>query len=191
MTSITETPLARLDDEKRLINVNVKEGGSTPGSFLFRGDLAIDFAQPSAAAGQPPALKADQVMLCATAGQDELSFYACALDSFASLKPMADLLGSMLGASGKYFAFCSNLKFSAKYRVKLGEATFYVLPLDENPSFSELLELLKIERSTIKRRDARGKLEAVAQTATGFKASYEEISYERGLELMEAPSANA
>jgi len=185
MISIAETPLARLENENRLINGNVKEPGKVPGSFLFRGELAIKLGAPSRLP-VPPELKADQVMITATAGQKELSFYACHLDSFESLKPMTELLGDMLGASGKYFAFCSNIKFSAKYRVKMGDATFYILPLEESSSFNELLVLLKIERGSIKKLNLVGKLEALTESVTAFNPSYEQITYERGLEVMSA-----
>jgi hypothetical protein len=184
MTSIAETPLARLESEHRLINGNIKEPGSAPGSFLFRGELAIRFAQPAGPSSVPTELKADQVMLSAMAGQKELPFYTCHLQSFESLKPMTELLGDMLGASGKYFVFCSDIKFAAKYRVKMGAATFYVLSLDDNTSFNELLELLKIERASIKKRNSLGKLEAVADSVTTFNPSYEQITYERGLEIV-------
>lgn len=176
MTSIAETPLARLDTEQRLINSHVKEAGSAPGSFLFRGELAIHLA--------PTELKANQVMIAAVAGQKELSFYTCHLDSFASLKPMAELLGDMLGASGKYFVFCNDIKFSSKYRVKMGEATFYVLPLDEKTAFVELLELLNLERGPIKKLDLRGKVEAVANVVGKFNPSYAQLSYEEGLGVL-------
>jgi hypothetical protein len=183
MTSISETPLARLDSENRLVHESLKGPGSVPGSFLFRGDLAIHFAQqgnPSA----PPALTADQVMLAALAGQTELSFYTCHLHSFETLKPLAALLGDMLGASGKYFVFCDDIKFSAKYRVQLGGAMFYVLPLDESSAFNALLETLKIERSSIKKLSLTGKIELLAKSVATFNPSYEQITYERGLEMM-------
>jgi hypothetical protein len=184
MTSIAETPLARLENEHRLINGNVKDAGSAPGSFLFRGELAIKHGQSGEVASAVPDLKADQVMISAVAGQKELPFYTCHLVSFASLKPMAELLGDMLGANGKYFAFCSNISYPAKYRVTMGAATFYVLPLEENPAFNELLELLNIERSSIKKLGLVGKLESVANSASAFKPNYEQITYERGLEVM-------
>jgi len=193
MTSIAETPLARLENEKRLINGNVKEPGSVPGSFLFRGELAICFAQKPDTKSLP-ALTADQVMISAVAGQKELPFYSCHLSSFESLKPLSELLGDMLGANGKYFAFCSNIKFSSKYRVKMGAATFYILPLDDTGSFAELLELLSIERDSIKKRGLLGKLEAVAAGVTKFNPNYESITYERGLEVMlpvTAPSSTS
>lgn len=179
MTSIAETPLGRLDNEKRLINDHVKVSGSAAGSFLFRGELAIHFAHANTAE-----LKADQVMMSAIAGQKDLPFYSCHLKSFASLKPMAELLGDMLGANGKYFAFCSDINYPGKYRVKMNDATFYILPLEEQTVFVEMLELLVIERDAIKKRNLAGKLEAILDSVLKFHPSYQEITYERGLELM-------
>ncbi|MEY4577248.1 MAG: hypothetical protein RL701_1951 [Pseudomonadota bacterium] len=190
MTSIAETPLARLENEHRLINGNVKDAGKAPGSFLYRGELAITHGKTGEVASVLPDLKADQVMIAATAGKTEFSFYTCHLQSFASLKPMVEMLGDTLGASGKYFAFCSNINYPGKYKVAMGAATFYVLPLEDKAAFNELLELLNIEHGTIKKLGLVGKLESVANSALKFNPNYEQISYERGLEVM-SPAAKS
>ncbi|MET0389439.1 MAG: hypothetical protein ABW321_25920 [Polyangiales bacterium] len=186
MTLIAETPLARLDNEERLINGNLKEPGSTPGSFFYRGDFAIKLAPRVAGNVFPPHLKADQVMLSARAGDPQLPFFTCHLQSFETLKPLVDLLGDALGASGKYFAFCSNIKPRQRYRVKAGAATFYILPLAQGTAFNELLDLIGVERDDLKKLSALAKIETIEKAALAFDASYEEISYERGLEVMSA-----
>jgi hypothetical protein len=65
----------------------------------------------------------------------------------------------------------------------MGAATFYILPIDDNASFGELLVLLAIERDSIKKRNLGGKLEAVTAIVAKFDPHYEEITYERGLEV--------
>jgi hypothetical protein len=187
MTSIAETPLARLENEGRLINATIKSPGALAKRFLYRGELAIKFAPQTERESRPPELKAEQVILAATAGEAELPFLACYLLSFESLKPLCELLGDMLGARGKYFAFCSNIDLAAKYRVQMGDATFFVLPLDESTVYNELLELVNLDRDGLKKRDANGKVEAIVNAVGKFSAKYAELTYEAGLSVMHAP----
>lgn len=186
MTSIAETPLARLETENRLINVSLKEAGSTPGSFLFRGELAIKLAQKLATPALPPELKAEQVLIAVQAGRSELPFYACYLPSFASLKPMLEVLGETLGASGKYFVFCGNLPRDAEYQVTVGTTNLYVYAMDNKKSnvFADLLTLLDIEPDTVKKRGLGGKLEGLIGDVASFSPGYPQLTYERGLEVM-------
>ena len=187
MTSIAETPLARLENEARLINATVNSPGALAKRFLYRGELAIKFAPKTERESRPPELKAEQVILSATAGEKELPFFSCYLLSFETLKPLTELLGDMFGPSGKYIVFCSNIDLAAKYRVQMGNATFFVLPLDESTVYNELLELVKIDRDGLKKRDAAGKVEAIVNAVAKFSPKYEDLTYERGLQIMSAP----
>jgi hypothetical protein len=185
MTSIAETPLARLETERRLINAGLSEAGTADGSFLFRGELAITLSPKGGK--NPPDLKAEQVLITSLASQPALPFVACSLATFASLKPLVEVLGSTLGASGKYFAFCSDLPANANYRVNIGAGTFFVYPLEKKGSvFAELLLLLNIDPESVKKRSLKGKLEALLDEVVTFNPSNESITYERGLELMKA-----
>ena len=50
--------------------------------------------------------------------------------------------------------------------------------------YNEILELLYLEKGTLKKLDTAGKLDAVADAALGFEESFPEITYEEGLKLM-------
>lgn len=190
MTTIAETPLARLETENRLINGNVKEPGAAPGSFLYRGELALILSKLASKPTPPPELKAEQVLITAQAGKQELPFYACQLSTFASLKPLTEVLGDTLGATGKYFVFCSNLPRETEYSVKMGAATFYVFPLEKKSTvFNELLTLLEVEPDDVKKKGLGAKLDFLTAEVGKFNPTYEQISYERGLELMSAAVA--
>ena len=185
MTVIEDACLARLQEQERLISPAVcAPSTKVPGRFLYRGELALKFALTTEREKRPPELKAEQVLLATDAAQGKLSFLAAYMLSFESLAALAEVLGEMLTAEGKYFAFCSNIDLSAKYQVSLGGATFYVLPLDESNVVSELLALLKIDKDSLKKLGPADKVDAIASAVTKFKRSFEAISYERGLELM-------
>jgi hypothetical protein len=183
MTAMAETCLTRLEAQGRLMSAMVQAPSTVvAGRSLFRGDLAVKFAETTELEKRPPQLKVEQVLLAADAGT--LPFFAAYLLSFESLAPLVDVLGEMLSPNGKYFAFCNNIDLSARYQVPIGNVTFYVFPLDESSVFNELLELLKLDRVRLKKLSPIEKVEAIVAGATNFKKTYESISYERGLELM-------
>lgn len=184
MTTLAQTAFARLDAEKRLQNPVLKDATRKPGRFGFRGELAIKFAPQLADEARPPEITADQVMAVAQADQPGIPFFAGYLLSFEYLKLLADALGDALQPDGKYFLFCNNIDLLKKYRVALGGATFYILPIDEATVYNELLELLRLEKNDLKKLDTAAKLDAVADAGLKFTASFPEISFEEGLALM-------
>ena len=183
MTVMAETCLTRLEAQGRLMNPMVQAPSTAvAGRSLFRGDLAVKFAQTTELEKRPPELKVEQVLLAADA--ENLPFFAAYLLSFESLLPLAIVLAPMLTPSGKYFAFCNNIDLSARYQVPIGGITFYVLPLDESSVFNELVELLKLDKDRLKKANSIEKMETIVGGAKNFNKNYEQISYERGLELM-------
>jgi hypothetical protein len=183
MTAMVETCLTRLNAQGRLLSAMV-EGPSAvvPGRALFRGELAVKFAATTELEKKPPELLIQQVLLADEAGA--LTFFAAYLLSFESLAPLASVLGGMLTPKGKYFAFCNNIDLSARYQVPIGDATFYVLPIDESSVISELADLLRLDRDRLKKANAAEKVDSLVSAAAKFNKTYEKISYERGLELM-------
>jgi hypothetical protein len=178
---IENTAFARLEAEGRLLNPVLKAPTHRPGRFGFRGELALRFAPKIADEARPPELAVDQVLASADEGSSTLTFFAAYLLSFEYLKPLAEVLGETLSKSGKYFLFCNNIDLLKKYRVSWGDATFYVLPIDEAGVYNELLELLDLERSALKKLDTAAKLDAIVETALSFRANYPALAYEDGL----------
>lgn len=184
MSTLAQTAFARLDAEKRLQNPVLKDATKKPGRFGFRGEFAIKFAPQLADEARPAEITADQVMAIAREGEAGIPFFAAYLLSFEYLKPLADALGDTLQQDGKYFLFCNNIDLLKKYQVAYGGATFYVLPLDEGTVYNELLEVLRLEKNDLKKLDTAAKLDAVADVALKYTASFPAISYEEGLALM-------
>ncbi len=184
MTQINDTAFARLEAEGRLVNPVLKAPTRKAGRFGFRGDLALKFAPKMADEARPPELKVEQVMAVANEGSATIPFFTAYLHSFEYLKPLAEVLGETLASSGKYFLYCNNIDLAKKYRVQYNGASFYVLPIDEAGVYNEILELLYLEKTTLKKLDTAGKLDAVADAALNFEDSFPEITYEEGLTLM-------
>ena len=178
------TAFARLQAEGRLLNPVLKGPTKTPGRFGFRGELALRFATKLADEARPPELTCDQVIAVAQVGNPRLPFFAGYLLSFEHLKDVAEALGDTLTAGGKYFLFCNNIDLSKKYQVAMHGALFYVLPIDEATVYNELLELLYLEKTELKKLDTAGKTDRVADAALKFDVTFDTITYAEGLALM-------
>jgi len=181
---IEQTGFARLEEERRLLNPVLKAPTHRPGRFGFRGELALRFAPKIADEARPPELSVDQVLAASDAGTATIPFLAAYLLSFGYIQTLAEVLGDTLTADGKYFLFCNNIDLLKQYRVMFGDATFYVLPIDEAGVYNELLDLLGLERGALKRLDTAGKHDAVVDAALDFNANYPFLAYEDGLKLM-------
>ncbi|MBT9597269.1 MAG: hypothetical protein IV094_14910 [Vitreoscilla sp.] len=181
---LADTAFARLQAEGRLLNPVLKGPTHKPGRFGFRGELALRFATKLADEARPPELTCDQVIAVATVGDAKLPFFAGYLLSFEHLKDVAEALGDTLSAGGKYFLFCNNIDLSKKYQVPLRGAMFYVLPIDEATVYNELLELLYLEKTELKKLDTAGKTDRVADAALKFDITFDTITYDEGLALM-------
>jgi hypothetical protein len=181
---LMSTAFAHLETEGRLLNPVLKGPTHKPGRFGFRGELALRFAVKMADEARPPELTCDQVIAVAQEGNPKLPFFAGYLLSFEHLKDVAEALGESLTAGGKYFLFCNNIDLSKKYQVAMKGALFYVLPIDEATVYNELLELLYLEKTELKKLDTAGKTDRVADAALKFDVTFDTLTYEEGLKLM-------
>ncbi len=184
MTSIIDTPFASLDAEGRLLNAVLKGPTDRPGRFGFRGEIALKFATQFADEKRPPELTTEQVIAVANSGEPTIPFLAAYLLSFAHLQALAEVLEGKLSPGGKYFAFCNNIDLLSKYRVEVGGAPFYVLPLDESTVYNELLELLNLDKTALKKLSVGGKTDAVADAALKFEGKFDPITFAQGVERM-------
>jgi len=184
MTSITETAFATLEQQGRLLNAVLKGPTERPGRFGFRGELALKFAQQFADEKRPPELTTDQVIAVANAGEPTIAFFASYLLSFEYLNTLTEVLKGLLSPSGKYFVFCNNIDLLSKYEVEVDGITFYVLPIDEATVYNELLELLYLDKTSLKKASTAGKTDAIADAALKFDGKFAPISFAQGVERM-------
>jgi hypothetical protein len=181
---IMNTALARLEAEGRLLNSVLKGPTKKPGRVGFRGDIALKFAAKMADEARPPEISSDQIIAAAQEGESHIAFLAGFLLSFEYLKLLAEVLGDALSTKGRYFLYCDNIDLSTRYQVDYGGASFYVLPIDEATVYNEILELLYLEKNTLKKLDTAGKVDAIVDKAMGYGESFAKISYEEGLKRM-------
>jgi hypothetical protein len=185
MTTIEKTALARLEREGRLLNAVLKGPTTKPGRFGFRGDIALKFQAQLADEKRPPEFCIEQVLTYAEEGSSSLPILAGYLHNFAYLETAAEVLGDLLTPTGAYFLFCNNIDLLAKYRVKIGEITFYVLPCDESTVWKEMMDLAGVDKNDIKKLDTAGKTDYLLDAALTFSETFEIIAYQQGVQRME------
>lgn len=182
--TIESTALARLDREGRLLNAVLKGPTTKPGRFGFRGDIALKFQTQVADEKRPPDFSIEQVLTIVQDGESTIPVLVGYIHSLAYLESVMEVIGDLLRPDGSYFIFCNNIDLLAKYRIKLGDITFHVLPCDESTVWKEMLELLSIDKNDIKKLDTAGKLDYVLDAAAGFDESYNLIGYTDALASM-------
>ena len=185
MTQIEKTALARLEREGRLLNAVLKSPTTLPGRFGFRGDIALKFQAQVADEKRPPEFSIEQVLTYAKENEPTIPILAGYLHNFAYLETAVEVLGDLLSPTGVYFMFCNNIDLLSKFRVKIGEITFNVLPCDESTVWKEMMELNFVDKNDIKKLDTAGKLDYVLDAATGFSEPYDMVSYADALGRME------
>jgi len=184
MTTIETTALAALDKEGRLLNAVAKGPTNKPGYFGFRGDIALKFQVQLADEKRPPEYSLEQVLTIAKENEPTLPILVGYLHTFSYLKDLSEVVGSILSPTGTYFVFCNNIDLLAKYKVVMNGVPFFVLPLDESTVWKEMMDLVGLDKNDMKKLDVPGKLQMLMDKATGFDDGYEEITYEKGLEVM-------
>lgn len=189
MTAIENTALNRLQQEQRLLNAVLKAPTTKPGRFGFRGDIALKFQAQLADEKRPPDFSIEQVFTIAEEGEPAIPALAGYLHSFAYLKEVSEVLDGLLSPTGSYFMFCNNIDLLAKYRVTIGEITYYILPCDESTVWKEMLDLVGIDKNDVKKLDTAGKLDYLLDAAAGLQAQYPVITYAQGVALM-GPTRN-
>lgn len=185
MTQIEKTALARLEREGRLLNAVLKGPTSGPGRFGFRGDIALKFQAQLADEKRPPDFCIEQVLTYAKNNEPTIPILAGYLHNFAYLETAYEVIGDLLSPSGGYFMFCNNIDLLAKFRVKIGEITFNVLPCDESTVWKEMMDLAMVDKNDIKKLDTAGKLDVLLDAAVNFNDAFELIAYQQGVERME------
>jgi len=181
--TIDKTLFTRLDAEGRLTHPIIKEEIS-PGRFGFRGEIALKFQESIADEKRPPELSIWQVFATAREGEPTFELFMCYLLSFEYLQTTMEVIGELFKPGGKYFIYSNNQDLLMKYRIPVGDVTFYCLPIGEATAYNEFLELLDIDKNDIKKLNTAGKMDYITNKALKFDSDWDVISYEEGVKRM-------
>ncbi|WP_159731387.1 hypothetical protein [Methylosinus sp. Ce-a6] len=175
MTSIETTAFQRLEAEGRLLKPSHKGATHRAGRFGFRGEIAVTLDPPLALAG---------VHATAEEGEAALSFLAGSLASYRELPALVEALGASVKPEGKYFVYVSDLDRASRYQIGFDGVPLYVLPIDDTSVYNELIELLYLDKTKMKKYDTAEKIDTLADGAAKYDQRFEAISYEEGLKRL-------
>ena len=159
-----------------LFNMNLS--GTTDTGEVYRGDLVLEFGEITERGDMgPPKTVINQAVLLTV--EDKTVLLAGGLDELADLETViknydADYAD---GAIGLFFVH--NIK--DPMTVKLGSVNYILVPLDDGMIWNEILELLFIEKSDIKRQSAEEKVVTLYEELGTYKHKFPAVEFETAL----------
>ncbi len=176
MSTTTASPaFQRLEAEGRLLKTALNGPTHVPGRFGFRGEIALSI--------EPPVML-EAAIATASSTESTLSFLAGSLSTYKHLPALIDTLGASIGADGKYFIYVSDLDRASRYQIEFNGSSFYVLPIDDTSVYNELVDILYLDKTKMKKMDTAAKVDSIADSALKYTQTYEIISYEEGLKRL-------
>jgi hypothetical protein len=172
MTSIESTAFHRLEAEARLAKPALKAPTNDSSRFGFRGEIVLSL---------DPASNLEAAFAAAESGDAALCFLAGSLKSYKQLPNLVAAVGSSLKPEGKYFIWVGDLDTSSRYLISFDGVPLYVLPIDDTSVYNELIDLLYLDKTKMKKFDTAQKLDCIVDGAAKYDQVYEAISYEEGL----------
>ena len=160
----------RYEKDQLLFNMNFKEATSTSGIAAYRGELVIIEGEVGDAQGRrkPPVAVLRQASLLAEG--DKLSFLCGSLDDILNIQDLLAKFQPDLKPSGTVILFVVNIP----QPVTFDEAgvKFYLVPLQDGLAWTELCEMLGLEKGDFKGQSSSDKVLTVYRALGDFKPKY-------------------
>jgi hypothetical protein len=170
-----------LGEQGRLLSPIHSGPLGSSGLVGYRGELAVIFAEKMADEARPPELLLAQFMAAAKKGAATFDFLTGFLWDLSKFEAVSALLRPYLAPGGTYVLYANNVDFLSQYLVTMDGIDWVVLPLDESTVYNEVLDLLGLEKSDLKKLDTGGKLAAIAKAATGFRSGFKAATFAEAL----------
>lgn len=176
--------LEKYKENGYLFNINLT--GKIEASDVYRGDLVLEFGGKTERGDQkPPSVVAKQAVLLIE--NDKIVLLAGGLDQLSDLAMVAEHYQGDLAEGSVNLFFVHNIK--EPMVTSLNGTNYILVPLDDGMIWNELLELLCIEKSDIKKLSAEEKVVMLYKEFGSFKHKYPDVSYEDALGLTVAAKA--
>ncbi len=173
MTTISDTPFARLASEGRLVKPALNAVTHVAGRFGYRGDISYD--------GADTLLK--EVFAVTEAGKPAIGFLAGSIQHYESLPRLVASLGAALDGEGKYFIYIADLPRGNRFYIRFGEVKIFAIFIDDTSVYNELIDTFYVDKAKLKKFDTAAKLDALAEVGLRYDtlSDYSEITFEEGL----------
>ena len=178
MTTVADTPFAKLSSEGRLLKPSLNADTHVAGRFGFRGEISYD--------GPETVLK--EVFSVSEEGKPAIGFLAGSIETYESLPKLVETLGAALDAEGKYFVYISDLPQGNRLLIRFGDVKIFAIFLDDTSVYNELIDTFYVDKVKLKKFDTAAKLDALADVGLKYAelSSYKDVSYKDGLAIKNA-----
>jgi hypothetical protein len=143
--------------------------------FGYRGALIVEAGkQLSPDRVLPPKIQVKQVLMVC---DDTINFLACEMETFAHFEPFFERYKAFLSPESKVVLFVIDLDDSGVFEYE--GVTFNAVVLDESSVWNEMLEMVGLEKSELKKATPSEKIEAVYDEAIGEDFGLKPRSFEQ------------
>lgn len=159
-----------------LLNTNFKEPAGKPGYAAYRGDLVLIEGEIADAAGRrkPPASAMRQV--AALASGDKLTLLVGSLDTLAEVPVLLEKYSAFVTPETRVMLFVINA--AKNFQTRLAGIAVEVVALPEGAVWTELCEMLGLEKGDFKGQSAGEKVATVYSAMLDHRSKSPELIWE-------------
>ncbi len=171
--------LKKIEASNLLYNMNFLESAGRDGLFAYRGDLILVEGEVADAQGRrkPPVSLIRQV--AALSDGDKLTMLCGWLFDLAELEKVFEVYGEYIGAQTRVVMFVLNIPKTIQ--LTMGEATCELIPMREGVVWTELTEMLGLEKGDFKGQGAGEKVCTVLGELASHRSKGALVSWEEAL----------
>ncbi len=160
----------RYEKDQLLFNMNFKEATTTAGVAAYRGELVIIEGEVGDAQGRrkPPVAVLRQASLLAEG--DKLVFLSGSLDDILNIKELLAKFQPDFKAGATVILFVVNIPKAVSFEE--AGAKFYLVPMQDGLAWTELCEMLGLEKGDFKGQSSSDKVLTVYKALSDFKPKY-------------------
>lgn len=171
--------LKKIAASNLLYNMNFLESAGRDGQFAYRGDLILLEGEIADAQGRrnPPLSLIRQVV--ALSDGDKLTMLSGWLDDLADLEKVFEVYGESIGAQTRVILFVLNIPKTIQ--LTMGSTDCELVPMTEGMAWTELTEMMGLEKSDFKGQSAAEKIVTLMGEITSHRSKAAFISWEDAL----------
>ena len=169
-----------LEQEQLLFNVNFRE--SVGGDVAYRGEMVVLPGEVGDAQGRRKPPKAVIKGAVALANGEQFKLLAGSLDLLQQLEQISDLYKNALTPATKSVFFIVNLE--KPLVIDLNGTQVVAIPLTDGMTWTELTDLVGLEKGDFKGQSAGQKVVTVYEALLTLKTKYPAVSYAESLSFL-------
>lgn len=165
-----------------LLNSNFKESAGKPGFDAYRGDLVLIEGEVGDAQGRrkPPVSAMRQVV--ALANEEKLTLLIGSLDTLADLNPLLEKYAANITTETRLLMFVINA--AKNFKTSINGIPVEVISLPEGAVWTELCEMLGLEKADFKGQSAGEKVMKLYEELLDYQIKAPELAWAEAQSLI-------